>query len=234
METVNLRRTATFSGWLWIATFVTSIPAYFIFYAPFRNDPTLITGSGADPTTSVAIGACLELLLIIANIGTAVVFFPILKRQSEAGALGFVASRLIESTFIAIGILSALTFVFMRQHGTGTNDLGQAFVAIYDRAFLLGPGLCGFGNGLLLGILLHRSGLVPRGLAMLGIIGGPLLMASSVAVMFGVTERGSSLQALATIPEFIWELSLGVYLVAKGFKPSPVTAGLESRDARTP
>ncbi len=224
---MNLRRTATLAGWLWIATFVTSIPAYFFCYAPIRNTPGLITGSGLDPTTSVALGAFLEILLIIANVGTAVVFFPILKRHNEAGAIGYVGARIIECTFIAIGIVSVLTFLFMRQEGTGTRIIGETLVAIYDRAFLVGPGFfAGFGNGLLLGCLLYRSRLVPRGLALLGIIGGPLIMASGVAIMFDLTQRGSSLQAISTIPEFIWELSLGIYLVVKGFKPTrgPIAA----------
>lgn len=226
---MNLRRTARLAGWLWIATYVTSIPAYFSFYAPLRNDPGLITGSGADPTTSVALGAFLEILLIIANVGTAVVFFPILRRHNEAGAIGFVGARIVECMFIAIGIVSVLTFVFMRQEGTGTREIGEVLVAIYDRAFLVGPGFfSGFANGLLLGYLLFRSGLVPRGMALLGLIGGPVIMAPGVAIMFGVIERGSSLQAIATIPEFIWELSLGIYLVVKGFKPSRLTAELES------
>ena len=221
----SLRRTATLAGWLWIITFVASIPAYFIFYAPVRDEPNLITGAGADPTTSVALGAVLELILIVANIGTAVVFFPILKWQNETGALGYVTARVMESVFIAIGVISLLTFLFMRQEGTGTDALGDAFVAIYDRAFLIGPGFfAGLGNGLLLGYLMYRSGLVPRGMAMLGLIGGPLIIASGIAIMFDVTERGSTLQGLATIPEFFWELSLGIYLVVKGFKPSPVTA----------
>jgi hypothetical protein len=221
----SLRRTATLAGWLWIVTFVASIPAYFIFYAPVRDEPNLITGAGADPTTSVALGAVLELILIVANIGTAVVFFPILKWQNETGALGYVTARVMECVFIAIGVISLLTFLFMRQEGTGTDALGEAFVAIYDRAFLIGPGFfAGLGNGLLLGYLMYRSGLVPRGMAMLGLIGGPLIIASGIAIMFDVTERGSTLQGLATIPEFIWELSLGIYLVVRGFKPSPVTA----------
>ena len=221
----SLRRTATLAGWLWIVTFIASIPAYFIFYAPVRDEPNLITGAGADPTTSVALGAVLELVLIVANIGTAVVFFPILKWQNETGALGYVTARVMESVFIAIGVISLLTFLFMRQEGTGTDALGDAFVAIYDRAFLIGPGFfAGLGNGLLLGYLMYRSGLVPRGMAMLGLIGGPLIIASGIAIMFDVTERGSTLQGLATIPEFFWELSLGIYLVVKGFKPSPVTA----------
>ena len=214
-------------GWLFVATFVTSIPAYFILYTPVRDDPSLITGTGADPTASVALGAALEVFLIIANVGTAVVIYPILKRQSEIGAVGYVSARLVEAIFIAIGIVSLLTFLLMRQQATAGTDaaVGEAFVAIYDRAFLVGPGFfAGLANGVILGYLMYRSGLVPRGMAMLGLIGGPLVMASGIAIMFDVTERGSTLQGIATIPEFFWELSLGIYCIVKGFRPSPILA----------
>jgi len=192
-----------------------------------RDNPGLITGTGADPTASVALGAVLELFLIIANVGTAVVLYPILKRQSEVGAVGYVSARLVEGMFIAIGIISLLTFLLMRQQATAGADaaLGEAFVAIYDRAFLIGPGFfAGLANGVILGYLMYRSGLVPRWMAMLGLIGGPLVMASGIAIMFDVTERGSSLQGIATIPEFFWELSLGIYCIVKGFRPSPILA----------
>jgi hypothetical protein len=221
----NPQTIARVFGWLFVATFATSIPAYFILYAPVRDNPGLITGTGADPTASVALGAALEVFLIIANVGTAVVVYPILKRQSEIGAVGYVAARLVEGIFIAIGIVSLLTFLLMRQQATAGTDaaLGEAFVAIYDRAFLVGPGFfAGLANGLILGYLMYRSGLVPRGMAMLGLIGGPLVMASGIAVMFDVTERGSALQGIATIPEFFWELSLGIYCIVKGFRPSPI------------
>jgi uncharacterized protein DUF4386 len=222
---VNTRKIAALTGWLMVVTFVTSIPAYFILYAPVRDDPGLITGAGADPTASVALGATLELILIVANIGTAVVPYALFKRYSQGLALSYVAARLVEGTFIAIGIVSLLTFVFMRQQGTAGADtaLGEAFVAIYDRAFLVGPGVfAGVANGMILGSLMYRSGLVPRGLAMLGIIGGPLVAASGIAIMFDVTARGSALQGVATIPEFLWELSFGIYLIVKGFKPAPI------------
>lgn len=226
--TDNPQTLARVTGWLFVITFVTSIPAYFIFYADVRDTPNLITGAGADPTASVAIGAVLELFLIIANVGTAVVLFSILKRQSEVGALSYVSARLVECTFIAVGIISLLAFLLMRQEGTAGTDaaLGEAFVAIYNRAFLLGPGFfAGFGNGLILGYLMYRSGLVPRGMAMLGLIGGPLVMATGIAIMFDVTKPGSTLQAIATIPEFFWELSLGIYLIVKGFRfSSPILA----------
>ncbi|MET0716609.1 MAG: DUF4386 domain-containing protein [Mycetocola sp.] len=228
---MDTRKIATLTGWLMVVTFVTSIPAYFILYAPVRDNPDYITGAGADPTASVALGAVLELILIIANVGTAVVPYVVYKRYSEGLALGYVAARLVECTFIAIGIVSLLAFLFMRQEGTAGTDaaLGEAFVAIYDRAFLIGPGFfAGVANGMILGYLMYRSGLVPRGMAMLGLIGGPLIVASGIAIMFDLIERGSTLQAVATIPEFIWELSFGIYLIVKGFKPSPILAGLDN------
>jgi hypothetical protein len=230
-----LRRTAFVAGLLFIITFVTSIPAALVLYTPVLDHANYILGAGAD--NRVALGALLEMILIIANIGTAVVLFPILKRQNEALALGYVTARLIESAFIAIGILSLLAVVTLRQDVGGAGaagadslvTVGRSFVAIHDWTFLLGPGwVVGVGNGLLLGYLMYRSGLVPRGMAMLGLIGGPLIIASGTAVLFDVFEPGSGPQVIATIPEFFWELSLGIYLIVKGFKPSPITAGLES------
>jgi hypothetical protein len=228
---MDTRKIATLTGWLMVVTFATSIPAYFILYAPVRDNPGLITGAGADPTASVALGAVLELILIIANVGTAVVPYAVFKRYSEGLALGYVAARLVEATFIAIGIIGLLTFLFMRQEGTAGTDaaLGEAFVAIHDRAFLIGPGiLAGVANGMILGYLMYRSGLVPRGMAMLGLIGGPLLVAAAIAVLFDVIDRGSAVQGVATIPEAAWELSFGIYLIVKGFKPSPILAELDS------
>ena len=174
----------------------------------------------------------LELLLIIANIGTAVVLFPILRRQNETLALGYVTARLVESIFIAIGILSVLAIVTLQQDAAnaGSGSLAVVLAAIKDWTFLLGPGfIVGIGNGLLLGYLMYRSGLVPRRLAMLGLIGGPLICASGIAVLFGVAQAGGALQVVATIPEFLWELSLGIYLIVKGFRPCPILTGSAER-----
>ncbi|HEY5529180.1 MAG TPA: DUF4386 domain-containing protein [Thermoleophilia bacterium] len=227
----SLRKTAMVTGVLFVITFIASIPALFIFYAPVLHDPAYIVGAGAD--SSVYWGALLELLLIIANVGTAVVLFPILKRQNEGLALGYVGARIIESTFIAAGILSLLTLVTLRQDFAGAAGadaaslvtVGKSLVAIHDLTFLLGPGfVVGVGNGLILGYLMYRSGLVPRGMAMLGLIGGPLIIASGIAVLFHVIEPGSLPQAIATVPEFFWELSLGIYLIVKGFKRSAIAS----------
>jgi hypothetical protein len=222
---MDARRIATLTGWLMVVTFVTSIPAYFVFYAPVRDNPGLITGSGPDPTSSVATGAVLELILIMANLGTAVVPYAIFRRYSEGLALGYLTARLVEAMFIAIGIISLLTFLLVRQDGTagGNVEVGAVLVAVYDRAFLVGPGFfAGIANGVILGYLMFRSGLVPRGLAVLGLVGGPLVVLSGIAVMLDVIDRGSPVQGIATIPEAVWELSFGVYLIVKGFKPSAV------------
>jgi hypothetical protein len=192
----------------------------------------------------VALGAFLEVLLIVANVGSAVVLFPVLKRQNESLALGYVTARVIESTFIAIGIVSLLAIVTLRKDVGGAGGagslvpIGRSLVAIHDWTFLLGPGwIVGVGNGLILGYLMYRSGLVPRRMAMLGLIGGPLIIISGTAVLFNVIQPGSAPQVIATIPEFIWELSLGIYLMVKGFKPSPILSGTTANagaDERSP
>lgn len=232
------RRLALIAGAFFVITFVTAIPAV-ILYDPVLNDADYIVGAGAD--TRVFLGASLELLLIIANIGTAVALFPILKRQSEGLALGYVTARLVECGFIAVGILSLLSIVTLRQGAAGAEadsftTVGQSLVAIHDWTFVLGPGfVVGVGNGLLLGYLMYRSELVPRRMAVLGLVGGPLVCASGIAVLFGAFDRGSAPQFIATIPEIAWEASLGVYLVAKGFKASsPILGGTRHTGSLAP
>jgi Domain of unknown function (DUF4386) len=226
---VNPQTLARLTGVLFLITYLTSIPAYFVFYAPVLKDPGYITGAG--PDAGVLFGGFLELLLIIANIGTALALFPVLKRQHEILAHGYVAARVVECVFIAVGFLSVVTVVTLRQHAAGADPatltvIGQTLVAIHDWTFLFGPGFFGvLGTGLMLGYMLYRSGLVPRPMAVLGLVGGPLLCASGVAVLLGVLPQGGTVASLATIPEFIWELSLGFYLTVKGFRRSAATSG---------
>jgi hypothetical protein len=220
------RRTALVTGVLFIITFLTSIPAALVLYTPVLDDANFILGAGADG--GVAVGAFLEVLLIVANVGTAVALFPILKRQSEPLALGYVTARLVECTFIAIGIVSLLAVVTLRQDAAGGDPgslvtAGQSLVAVHDWTFLLGPGWVGvLGTGLILGWLMYRSGLVPRGLAVLGLVAGPVLLVGGTAALLGVIDPDSPLRSLAAAPEFVWELSLGIYLMVKGFRPAGI------------
>src|SRR5437868_4547714 len=129
-------------GWFFLATILTSVPAYFVGYHRMLDNPGLITGAGASPAPGIATAATLEVLLIISNVATAVVAYPVLKRESEMGAIGYVAARLVEATFIAIGIVSALTFLLMRQEATAASSpvLGHVFVSMYYRGFIVGAG----------------------------------------------------------------------------------------------
>ena len=222
MNRIDPQTFARWTGVLFLITFITSIPALLLFQ-PVLDDPAgYITGAGED--NRIFLGATLELILIVANVGSALALFPVLKRQSESLALGFVTARLVESTFIAVGILSVLSVVTLGQDsGAAAIPVGEALVAMKDWTFLLGPGfVVGIGNGLILGYLMYRSGLMPRRLAVFGLVGGPLLSASGIAVMFGLLEQGGAGQFVATIPEIVWELSLGIYLTVKGFKPAPL------------
>src|SRR5215203_3097434 len=226
---MNPQKIARVFGVLYLITFVTSIIALFFFYAPVLGDPRYILGDGAG--NSVQWGAFLEMILIIANIGTAVVVFPLLRRQNEVLALGYVTARLVECAFIAVGLLSLLTIVTLQQQAAAGADAaslinaGKSLVALHDWTFLLGPGIVvGLGNGLILGYLMYTSRLIPRGLAMLGLIGGPLIIVSGVATLFGVIEAGGVVQLIATIPEFFWELSLGIWPIVWGFNRSAVAS----------
>ena len=229
-----MRRTALVVGVLFLITYVTAIAAKFSFYPPFLDNADYILGSGED--TRVLWGAFAEMVLILANIGSAVALYPVLKRRFPALSLGFVTARVMESVFIGVGVLAVLTLVTMRQDFSGTDTAGlsavsHTLVTLQEWTFNLGPGVVvGVGNGLILGYMMYRTGLVPRAMAMLGLVGGALIVLSGTAVLFGVIEAGSPAQVLASMPEFFWELSFGVYLVVKGFKPSAITP--EMVDAR--
>ena len=222
------RNRARIAGWLMASTFVTAIGAVAL-YDPVLNDTGYILGPGDD--TRITLGAFLEFLLMIGNVGTAVVMFPILRRYSETLSLSYVASRTIESTIIGVGAISVLSVVTLRDDlaagigpdGTSLDIAGQSLVAIHDWTFLLGPGFCVGVNGILLGWLMYRTGLMPPGLAMLGVIGGPLIFVSSIAVLFDAYEQ-DGLHMLFSVPEALFEAAFAIYLIVKGFRPSPVLA----------
>ena len=208
-------------GVLFILTFITSISALALFQ-PVLDDPAgYIAGGGKD--NQIYLGAFLEFLLVITNVGTAVVLYPIARRQNEALAIGYVAARIIESTFIAMGIIFVLGVVGLRHDLPTADDAAFTLAALKDWTFLFGPGLVvPFGNGLILGYLMYRSGLVPRRMAWLGMIGGPLLLFANFGVLFVWWEGTDPIVVLA-VPEIIWEAFLGIYCAIWGFrKDSPI------------
>jgi uncharacterized protein DUF4386 len=225
------RKTALVAGVLYLLTFV-SIPTLFL-YGPVRGANYII---GAGPDTSAIIGGILEIIVALAGIGTAVVLFPVLKRQNEAVALGFVGSRVLEAATIFAGVACLLSVVTLRQAGVGAAGLvtGHALVVLYDRTFLIGQSFMPAVNALLLGSLLYQSRLVPRVLPLLGFIGAALLVTADIAVLFGLIGQHAPSTGLAAVPIALWEFSLGVWLVVKGFNPSPITAGMAAPSDVTP
>ena len=237
---MDTRKAGRIFGWLFIGTFITAIPARLLFmnglgatWTDMRFTP------GAGSATSLKLGALLEFGVILTNIATAVVLYPLVKRLSQRLALGYVTARIMESAFILVGLISIISVVSVMDGLAGATGAGAAslasqgstLVSTYEWAFLFGPGLVvGFGNGLILGYLMYRSGLVPRRMAMLGLVGGPMLILSFVLILFGVYENGSGPAFLLALPEIAWEASLGIYAAWKGFRRAPDAQTVEIRE----
>jgi hypothetical protein len=220
-----MRKTALAAGLLYLATFVFSIPALG-FYDGVLNNADFVHGAGSD--SGVLWGAMFEIITALTGIGTAVVLYPVIKRHGPTGAVGFVASRTLEAAAIFVGVMSVLGVYTLRQDFAGTDAAGlttaaHALIAVKDWSFLLGPGIMAVINALFLATVLRRSGLVPRIIPTIGLIGAPILLASSTASLFGAYDQVSSSAVFGALPIAAWEFSLGVYMTFKGFKPSPVT-----------
>ncbi len=215
------RKIAVAAGVLYLLTFV-SIPTLALYSS--IHDPNYIVSSG--PDTSVIIGGILEIIVALAGIGTAVALFPILKKQNESFALGLVAARILESSTIFIGVAFILSIVTLHQESVGTDAVitSHALAAMYDRIFLLGQSFMPAVCDLLLGLLLYKSRLIPRALALIGIAGAPLLVIGYIVVLFGIVDRISPFAALTAVPVAVFEFSLGVWLIVKGFNSSAINS----------
>lgn len=231
----SLRKTAFVAGLLYLITYL-AIPTV-VLYGPALDDPNFIASAGN--STGVLWAAVLELIVAFAIVGTGVALFPVLKRQNEGVALGFVTARLFETGIIVVGIISVLSVVTLRQDVGSTAgadaaslvSTGRSLVAIHDWTFLIGQTLLPGINALLLGSLMYRSGLVPRVIPLLGLIGAPLMISSALGQVVGINEEYSVWSAIALVPIFLWELTLGLWLVFKGFKPAaPIMVEAAARE----
>jgi Domain of unknown function (DUF4386) len=219
----SLRRTALVAGALYLVTFIAGIPPSFL-YDPVLKNPADVLSVGNDG--QLLWGGFLDLATAMAGIGTAVALFSVVKRQHEGAALGFVTTRVLEAAMLFIAALSMLTIVSLRQAAATASDpaalaaIGQSLVDVRYWAHLMGPGLMPAFNACLLGYLMYRSGLVPRWMPTLGLIGAPLLFSSTIGTLFGVNDPMSAWTGIATVPIFVWELSIGLYMTFKGFRPN--------------
>lgn len=222
----STRKAALAAGLLYLATFIFSIPAL-AFYDGALHDPGFVHGAGS--TTGVLWGGVFEMITALTGIGTAVALYPVIKRHGQTGAIGFVASRTLEAATIVVGVIAILSVYSLRQDYAGTDAPGltvaaSSLLALHNWSFLLGPGVMPAINALCLATVLYRSRLVPRLLPTIGLIGAPLLLASTLATLFGAHAQVSSTAMLSALPIAAWEFSLGVWLTFKGFKEVPVTS----------
>jgi hypothetical protein len=231
------RRAAFAAGVLYLLTFIGSIPGSMLL-DPIIADPNYVASAGADG--QVALAAVFELVNVLALVFTAVAVFSVVKREHEGLAIGFIATRLFEGAVIAIGVVSVLAVVSLRQAGAvdGTAEslvpAGRALVAIRDWSIILGPGMAAF-NALMFGTLLFRSRLVPRALPALGLVGVPLLISYVVGMILGVTGPGTPWQAIAVFPFFFWELGVGLWMTFKGFdRSAPIVQAMIAERAAMP
>jgi Domain of unknown function (DUF4386) len=214
------RQTSLIAGILYLLTFI-SIPTLSLYRE--IHQPNFISSSA--PSSDVVLGGILELLMALACIGTALAFYPVLKKQNEMLALGFVAARILEATLIFAGVASLLTVLNLRSLGAEAQVLSRGLVMLYDRLFLISQSFIPAVNALLLGTLLYQTRLVPRILPVIGIIGAFTLVAGDVAVLYGVYDQRAPIAGLSAIPIALWEFSLGIYLTFKGFKENAVILG---------
>ncbi|HEX2680470.1 MAG TPA: DUF4386 domain-containing protein [Candidatus Dormibacteraeota bacterium] len=225
------RTTATVAGVFFVVAAVAAVIGLAL-YQPLLHDPAAyVSGSGND--TSIFLGAFFEVLVVVAVIGTAVSLFPVVRRQNEGFAVGYLAGRTVEGVVIAVGIISLLTAVSLRQGYSATDAAAfvvavKSLVALHSWTFLFGPNIALGVNTTLLATLMLRSGLVPRLIPIIGLVGGPLIFVSGIAEMFGLYSQVSALGATTALPVFAWEMSLAAWLIVKGFRPSPIlAAGIE-------
>ena len=211
------RKTSLTTGILYLLTFI-SIPTLSLYHE--IHQPNFVISSA--PSTDVVLGGMLELVMALACIGTALAFYPVLKKQNEMLALGFVAARILEATLIFAGVASLLTVLNLRSLRADAQVMSRGFVMLYDRLFLISQSFIPAVNALLLGTLLYQTRLVPRILPIIGIIGAFTLVAGDVAVLYGVFDQRAPLAGLSAVPIALWEFSLGIYLTVKGFKENAV------------
>jgi hypothetical protein len=216
------RKISLAAGLLYLLTFV-SIPSLVTLYVPVKSANYIL---GAGPDTGAMLGGLLEIIVAVACIGTASVLFPLLKKQNEGLALSLVAARVLEAGTMFVGVAFILSIVSLRQDGAGADALvvSHTLVNLYERIFLLGQSFMPAVNDMLLGFLLYKSRLVPRALSLIGIVGGPVLIAGYLAVIFGLVGQHTALPGLSAVPVALFEFSLGVWLIVKGFNPSAVTS----------
>jgi len=219
------RRTAALAGALFLLTHVTSVGAVGL-YGGGAFSPGAPLGSRG----SVLVGGLAEVILAVAVVGTSVALYPLIRRYGQGLAAAYVALRTLEASVILAGVVVLLPVV-ARPGSALASGLDPAVAdglrLVHDWTFLVGPGLVCPVNTVVLAWLLHRHGLVPRYITVLGLVGGPLIGLANLAVLAGMTATVPA----AALPIFAWEISLAVRLIRRGL-PAPSATGGPADDSR--
>jgi len=196
--TRNTRTYARTAGILYLVTHITSI--------------TAVAAYAAD---ALAVGVALELILAAGCLGTGILLWLLLRAIGPARAAAFVGLRAMEAAVIAAGTLPMLALTLV----TVPAPVVESFYALHTAAFLVGQGLVISVNTVILGWLLLGARVVPRVLAMLGIVGGTLVLLSNSAQLFDLIPQGGTIAGLSAVPIFVFEIWFAIYLIAVGLQP---------------
>lgn len=223
--TVSPRKLAIATGVFFLITHVTSIAAPALNGFAIGN-----TAASAGSDTQLLLAAVLEVILAMANIGTAVALYPVVRRWNEGAALGYVGLRTLEAAVIAVGVLPLLVLVTLRQSIASTVDpatataMADTLAIFYKWTLLIGPGLVCAVNTVVMAYILFSSHLVPRFIPILGLIGGPLIFIVTMARIIGSYATPPAWLAIFVLPIFAWEVSLALWLIIRGFRQSALAA----------
>ncbi|GLV59155.1 hypothetical protein KDH_59830 [Dictyobacter sp. S3.2.2.5] len=224
------RRTAAIVGILFIVAAVTVVLGL-ILYNPILGGPEYLL-KGAANKNQVILGAIMELLLVCSAIGTAVGLFPYLRKYNESIALGYLCFRFLEAVLITIGIIAVLSLLTLSQEfaTAATPNVsayqvsGSLLIAVHDWTFKLGPDFMLGINTALYSSLLYKSRLVPRFIAIMGLTGATLVFLAALLEIFGIVLQTSLWGAMLAVPVALYEMTLAVWLIVKGFNPSAVVS----------
>jgi hypothetical protein len=222
---MNAKRKSAFRiGALFIIAAVTSIIGLNL-YNPILQDSNFIIKSPSSGN-QIFWGAFMEIILVFSVIGTSVTFYPVLKKHNESLAIAAVCFRVIEAVIITLGIISLLAIISLNNEYISEGEsqsstyliIGKLMVSIHNWTFLFGPNIALGPSTFMTSYILYKNNLVPKFIAILGLIGGPMICMSGIFVMFGLFSQLSIWGLITAIPVFFYEMSLAIRLIVKGFK----------------
>lgn len=222
-EKKNDKINAALVGIFFIVAAVSSVTGLKL-YDPILSDANFII-SGSTHYNQIISGAICELILAATATGTGIMLYPYLRQYSESLGLGYLCFRMLEVFFILLGIVSVLTTLSLSVHYSNhiiqdnamDESVGFAFISLHNWTFILGPNFMLAINTFLYSYTFFKTGLVPKGLSLLGLTAACLIMLAAILELFGIIYQISVWGILLAFPIALYEMSLSVWLIVKGF-----------------